>query len=232
MVVHAHAFVPSIRLARGSAEQALGPHQQEQDEDEQRGGVLEVAGDHRAASSSTTRPMTSEPTRAPKAVPRPPSVTAANSSSRICSPVSHLMPLIDQGVQDAGEAGQGHRDRPDQPDHLVDVDARGLRPAPGCRRPRGSPVRCGCAAARSRPPRAPRSRSPSPTSDWLVIVTGPNSRTVGVVHDDADGARRRRRTGRSTAGPARGRSSRSSAGSAPARAVAAAATGPGPGASR
>jgi hypothetical protein len=34
-------------------------------------------------------PMTSEPTRAPNAVPRPPRVTAANTSSRIDAPVSH-----------------------------------------------------------------------------------------------------------------------------------------------
>ena len=43
--------------------------------------------------SSTIRPMTIDPSKAPNAVPRPPSVTAAKSSSRIYSPESHLMPL-------------------------------------------------------------------------------------------------------------------------------------------
>ena len=47
-----------------------------------------------SGESSTMSPITSEPTSAPNAVPRPPRVTAAKSSSRICSPVSHLMPLV------------------------------------------------------------------------------------------------------------------------------------------
>ena len=55
---------------------------------------LKSPGMPRTGESSTTRPMISEPTRAPKAVPRPPSVTAAKSSSRICMPESHLMPLV------------------------------------------------------------------------------------------------------------------------------------------
>src|SRR3954453_15465151 len=39
-------FRPLLTDPLRLAEQTLGSHQQEQDEDEQRGGVLEVAGDH------------------------------------------------------------------------------------------------------------------------------------------------------------------------------------------
>ena len=38
---------------------------------------------------SVIRPITSEPTRAPNAVPKPPRVTAAKISSRMLAPVSH-----------------------------------------------------------------------------------------------------------------------------------------------
>ena len=42
--------------------------------------------------SSTKMPTMMEPTRAPQTVPRPPRVTLAKMSSRICEPMSKVTP--------------------------------------------------------------------------------------------------------------------------------------------
>ena len=165
-------------------------------------------------ASSTTRPMISEPTSAPNAVPRPPSVTAANSSSRICRPVSHLMPLVDQGVEDAGQAGQTHRDRPDQPDHLVGVDAGGLGERRVVRHRPGRPADPG--AQQDVADHREHHDRDAHRDERLV---GHRDRTElvdrRVLDHDADGAGADEVLEGVLHRPARGRSSRSSAGSAP-----------------
>ena len=114
----------------------------------------------------------SEPTRAPNAVPRPPRVTAANMSSRICAPMSHLMPGAEVRPQDAGEAGECRRDDPDDAHHARRRRCRMRRPATGCRRSRGSPCRCGRRSARA--------RTPTMTTMQMAMLT--MSMTL-IVHD-------------------------------------------------
>ena len=99
-----------------------GPDQQDDDEHRQRADVLQLRGHHERGDLDQQADDEAADQGAPDAVPRPPSITAANISSRILKP-ELVVEALGQPSRTPGQAGQGRTADPDHADDAVHVDA-------------------------------------------------------------------------------------------------------------